>query len=342
MKKSFLLFLSILLGIFFTQAERFSFLIYYLLMVMLFFPLLDCKIPFKIFKDKKIYVLLCANISIGLSGYFLLRSFDQSLAFCAFLVGITPTATACPAVMGFLKGKVDFAFAAVIVTNIFMSFFLPLAIYAISDQPIGVHSIFFKTLSVIFIPLIMGKVIIRLFPKIREVLIKQKQIGFYSWLVVCFLAVAKASSFIQDSSAGLNDIILIACISGIACCVNFGIGRRLGGKDFSLEMSQTLGQKNTTLTIWIGLTYFNPLIALGPIFYLIYHNLFNSYQLAARGYRKQPSFHPRTLAVDKFMWIVPGRGDIEGFYTGLGHFKLQIAPGKAWMMGPSRFFRNLR
>ncbi|MGD8836877.1 MAG: hypothetical protein PVJ19_18180 [Desulfobacteraceae bacterium] len=342
MKKSFLLFLSILFGIFFTQAAKFSFLIYYLLMVMLFFPLLDCKIPFRVFKDKKIYVLLCANISIGLSGYFLLRSFDQSLAFCAFLVGITPTATACPAVMGYLKGKVEFAFAAVIVTNIFMSFFLPLAIYAISDQPIGVHSIFFKTLSVIFIPLIMGKVIKHLFPKIREILIKQKHIGFYSWLVVCFLAVAKASSFIQGSSAGLNDIILVACISGIVCCVNFSIGRRLGGKHFSLEMSQTLGQKNTTLTIWIGLTYFNPLIALGPIFYLIYHNLFNSYQLAVRGYRKQPSFRQRTLGVDKFMWIVPDKDDIEGFYTGLGNFKLQIVSAKAWMVRSSRFFRNLR
>jgi hypothetical protein len=123
--------------------------------------------------------------------------------------------------------------------------------------------------------------------------------------------------------------------------VNFGIGRRLGGNDLSLEMSQTLGQKNTTLTIWIGLTYFNPLIALGPIFYLIYHNLFNSYQLAAQGYGKQPSFHPRTLAVDKFMWIIPDKDDMEGFYTGLGHYKLQIAPGKARMVRSSSFLRNL-
>jgi BASS family bile acid:Na+ symporter len=342
MKKSFLLFLSIIFGLFFTQAAKFSFLIYYLLMVMLFFPLLDCKIPFKIFKEKRIYVLLCANIFIGLSGYFLLKDYDQNLAFCAFLIGVTPTATACPAVMGFLKGKVEFAFAAVIVTNIFMSFFLPLAIYSISDQPIEVHSIFFKTLSVIFIPLIVGKAIKRLFPKIRGILIKHKNIGFYSWLGVCFLAVSKASSYIQDSSASSNDIILIACISGILCCVNFSAGRWLGGEHYSLEMSQTLGQKNTTLTIWIGLTYLSPLIALGPIFYLIYHNLFNSFQLAVRGSRKQSAFHPKTLACDKFTWIIPDKDDIEGFNTGLGHFKLQSVPGKAWMLRSSSSYRNRR
>jgi predicted Na+-dependent transporter len=273
-------------------------------MVMLFFPFLDNKISLSIFKEKRLYILLFSNISIGLCGYFLLINIDQNLAFSAFLVGITPTATACPAVMGFLKGRVDFAFAAVIVSNIFMSFFLPLTIPTISDQPIEVYSIFYKTVSVIFIPLIAGKSIQFLLPKIRKILIQKKIIGFYSWLAVCFLAVAKASSFLRHSSAGLDEIVLIAGISGAVCYANFSIGRRFGGQDFSLEMSQTLGQKNTTLTIWIGLTYFNPLISLGPIFYLIYHNLYNAYQLAIREYGERPW----TLFVDKWRRFMGRKG----------------------------------
>jgi len=76
--------------------------------------------------------------------------------------------------------------------------------------------------------------------------------------------------------------MIIGTIAAVICLINFNLGRILGGKEFSLEMSQTLGQKNTTLVIWISLTYFSPLIALGPIFYLIWHNLYNSYQLANR------------------------------------------------------------
>ena len=64
----------------------------------------------------------------------------------------------------------------------------------------------------------------------------------------------------------------------------------IGGREFSREGSQSLGQKNTTFTIYLALTYASPLIALGPTCYVIWHNLWNSWQLhRAAGHEAPPS-----------------------------------------------------
>ncbi len=53
----------------------------------------------------------------------------------------------------------------------------------------------------------------------------------------------------------------------------------IGGREFAREASQSLGQKNTSFTIYLALTYANPLVALGPTCYVLWHNLWNSWQL---------------------------------------------------------------
>jgi BASS family bile acid:Na+ symporter len=280
MKKALLLLVTIALGISIPQAAGFSFLIYYLLMLMLFFPFLEWKITTRVFTEKKIYLLLILNTSIGLLAYALVRSHHPELAIAAFLVGIAPTATACPAIISYLKGRVDFSIAAVLVTNVFMALFIPIAIYIFLDIDIAMSTMLTQTIILLALPLALGQLINRLLPTVRDRLVAFTQIGFYAWLLVCFLAIAKASAFIQSSDVTMHTILLVALVTGVLCLLNFTVGKVAGGKTLSLEMSQALGQKNTMLVVWIGLTYFNPLITLGPIFYLIWHNLYNAYQLA--------------------------------------------------------------
>ena len=75
---------------------------------------------------------------------------------------------------------------------------------------------------------------------------------------------------------------LIAAVSLVLCLLGFITGRIIGGKRLFLESSQSLGQKNTTLTIYLALTYASPAAALGPAFYVIWHNSWNAYQLWKR------------------------------------------------------------
>ena len=77
----------------------------------------------------------------------------------------------------------------------------------------------------------------------------------------------------------LRTALLIALVSFLLCAVNFTLGKMLGGKEFSRESSQTLGQKNTTLTIFLALSFGTPESALGPVFYVLWHNLWNAFQM---------------------------------------------------------------
>ena len=84
---------------------------------------------------------------------------------------------------------------------------------------------------------------------------------------------------------------LLAGIAGstaLVCAANFALGRVIGGREFGREASQALGQKNTTFTIWLALTYASPLVALGPTCYVLWHNLWNSWQLHQAGKVVEP------------------------------------------------------
>jgi BASS family bile acid:Na+ symporter len=71
----------------------------------------------------------------------------------------------------------------------------------------------------------------------------------------------------------------IALTTAAICAASFALGRVIGGREFPREASQSLGQKNTSFTIYLALTYANPLVALGPTCYVLWHNLWNSWQL---------------------------------------------------------------
>ncbi|MGR9053311.1 MAG: hypothetical protein ACU84J_11740, partial [Gammaproteobacteria bacterium] len=74
----------------------------------------------------------------------------------------------------------------------------------------------------------------------------------------------------------------IGTISLCICLLNFSIGRYIGGQRFKREASQALGQKNTMFTTWLALEYFSPLVMTGPVFYLIFQNIYNSYLVGSQ------------------------------------------------------------
>ena len=79
----------------------------------------------------------------------------------------------------------------------------------------------------------------------------------------------------------------IGVMALLVCGFNFGLGYLLGGRTRAAECSQALGQKNTTLSIYLALTYASPIAALGPTFYVLWHNLWNAWQLYRVSERKR-------------------------------------------------------
>ncbi|HEY9601645.1 MAG TPA: hypothetical protein V6C85_08550 [Allocoleopsis sp.] len=278
---------AILLGLIFSQAYRYAFLIQYFLMFILFFPFLNLQIN-KFYKNT--WWIVLANILIAFIVYLCVVPFNSTLAFIAFITAITPTATAAPAIISFLKGNVEYVTFSVILTNcivaLIVPFIIPILIH--QGQPINTQEVFHSILSLFLIPYFVAQLIKLISPNLQKAIVNHKNISFYAWNILLFIASAKATHFIfSESKTPPAMIFAIALSSLLVCIINFVVGHFIGGERFAKEASQSLGQKNTMFTVWLSLSFLQPIVALGPMFYLLYHNLYNSYQLVQMNHKLQ-------------------------------------------------------
>jgi len=279
--KGFSLLLTMAVGALFPQFHRFSFLIQYLLMIMLFFAFLDVEFRPQTFQKSVIWVLL-ANVAVAFISYAALVSFDLVLALAAFMTAIAPTAIAAPVIISFIQREVEYVVAAVVLTNITSAVIIPFALpFLIGAQvQISILEVLGPVLIVMFVPLILARLAAHLTSNTQAFIRKGKLLSFPLWLVNLFLISANASNFLRnENSDSISTLISIALISLLICIVNFGVGALLGGQRNWQEASQSLGQKNLSFVIWIALTFVNPLVAMGPTFYILYHHLYNSWSI---------------------------------------------------------------
>jgi len=279
--KGLALLLTMLIGALFPSAHIFSILIQYLLMVMLFFAFLDIEFKPGRFQKSVIWVLF-ANTAVAFSCYLILASFDLNLALSAFMTAIAPTAIAAPVIIGFIQREVEYVVAAVLITNVSSAVIVPLALPSLlgAEIQISIWEVLHPVLVVMFVPLILAKLTSRVSAKTQMTIRKGKALSFPIWLANLFIISANASNFLRNENSNSTfTLITIALISLVICIFNFGLGALLGGRRHWQEASQSLGQKNLSFVIWIALTFINPLVAMGPMFYIVYHHLYNSWSI---------------------------------------------------------------
>jgi bile acid:Na+ symporter, BASS family len=275
------LLLMMALGMLLPQLHGLSFLIQYLLMVMLFFAFLDIEIKPSAFQKGVLNVLL-ANVAVAFLGYGLLVRVDMNLALVAFITGIAPTAIAAPVIIGFLKGQVEYAAAAVLLTNVGVALIVPFVLPKVVGTSIQISTwdVLQPVLVVMFVPLLLARLVAHLPQKVQIVVRTGKSLAFPLWLASLFITVSKASDFLRNElTVSATVLAEIALISLVVCVVNFSVGALLGGRHYRQESSQALGQKNNSFVIWLALTFISPLVAMGPAFYILYHNVYNSFQI---------------------------------------------------------------
>ncbi|MFO1449783.1 MAG: hypothetical protein U1F61_16615 [Opitutaceae bacterium] len=227
--------------------------------------------------------LLLANVAMGGAGWlagWLMGGRDVALAL--FFAGITPTATAAPVIVGFLKGRVDYVVAAFLITNFSIAIALPVLLPVVIGriEPALFLQVFSSVAQVVFAPLIAAWVVRRIHPPAKAWPERLQGFSFTLWLISLFLITANTSHFVRTPPvAPVALLFKIGTLTALLCAANFWLGRRIGGVHFGREASQSLGQKNTTFTLYLALTYASPLVALGPTFYILWHNLWNSWQL---------------------------------------------------------------
>jgi len=278
------LLLMMLLGALLPQFHVLSPLIQYLLMSMLFFSFLDIDVRPGAFEKGVVWILL-ANLSIAFLAHRLFSFFDTGLALAAFMTAIAPTAISSPVIVSFIGGRVEYMLASVLLTNVAMSLVVPVALPYLAGAliEISVWEILRPVLVVMFVPLILARLAMRLPQKVQSLVRAGKRYSFPLWLFNLLIISAKASDFLRSEQsanpASLGVLVAIALVALGICIANFALGAWLGGPVYRQEASQALGQKNLSFVIWIALTFVNPLTAMGPAFYVLYHNLYNSWQI---------------------------------------------------------------
>ena len=206
----------------------------------------------------------------------------RDIALAGVFCGITPTAIAAPVIISFLKGRVDFVVAAFLITNVaiaaLMPFILPIVLGRATPEAFA--QVLGSVGLVVFVPMALANAVRLVHPRASEWPMRLRNVSFGVWVVSMFLITSNGSAFVRAHAETPHLLLFeLALISILVCAGNFILGKFIGGREFSREGSQSLGPKNTTLTIYLALTYASPLVALGPTCYVLWHNLWNSWQL---------------------------------------------------------------
>jgi BASS family bile acid:Na+ symporter len=288
---------AFLLGAVLPQAHAAAGAIQWLIIGMLFLVFLGTTWTFQSIRRSQL-VLLAANLFMAFAGLglgWLVGGRDVGLA--GFFAGIAPTAAAAPVIISFMRRDVTYVTAAFLLTNVVIAALLPVLLPWVLGE---VDATLFRRIAgsivlLIFTPLALALIVRRLHPQSITWPGRIRDVSFGAWMATLFLVMANASHFLR-TQAGVSRLVLleIAAVTLAVCVANFALGRWIGGRTHAAEASQSLGQKNTSFTLYLALAYASPLVALGPTCYILCHNLWNGWQLhrVHRPARRKPTPAP--------------------------------------------------
>lgn len=264
---------------------RIEFIAPYLIFVMLFITF--CRVRPSEFRITSLsWGLLSVQIIGAIALYLLLLPLGRDLAQGTFICVFCPTATAAPVITGMLGGSVPRLATFSIVSNITVAILAPILFTLMGTEADltfteSLATISIKVMPLILLPLLLAFLLLKVAPKVHHAVADRQAISFYIWAVSLFIVVGRAVSFIMDEPAeAVPEMILLALLSGVVCCAQFWIGRKIGSRcGDKIAGAQGLGQKNTVLAIWMALTYLHPISSVAPAAYVAWQNTINSAQL---------------------------------------------------------------
>ncbi len=281
---------AFLLGALLPQAHAAAGAIQWLIMGMLFLVFLGTTWTIRSLHRSQL-ILLAANLLmafVGLALGWLVGG--RNVALAGFFAGIAPTAAAAPVIISFMRRDVAYVTAAFLLTNVTVAILLPVLLPWVLGE---VDATLFASVAgsvglLIFAPMALALLVRRVWPAAIAWPARVRDVSFGMWMITLFLVMANASHFLRtQAGVPLLVVVEIAAVTIVICVGNFALGRWIGGKTYAAEASQSLGQKNTSFTLYLALAYASPLVALGPTCYILWHNLWNSWQLH-RAHRRLP------------------------------------------------------
>lgn len=263
---------------------QFAAILPYNLFLMLFISF--SKVPARELKPKKVhFLLLTFVIVVSLLAYWAVSQFNMILAESILVVTLCPTATSAIVVVNKLGGNGPNVVTYTIISNIAVSIIIPLLFPLIHPQEgmtflEGFWTILKKVFTLLVLPMVASELVKHFIPKFNGLLVKYNSASFYLWACSVVILMANMMNSIIDNPQNYHIDILMAVASLVICIVLYIVGKKIGSRyDDRISCGQAIGQKNTIFAIWVAQTYLTPLSAVGCSFYILWQNLFNSWQL---------------------------------------------------------------
>ncbi len=260
----------------------------YLIFVMLLITF--CKVRPSDFRITGLtYRLLLVQLLGSLIVYFLILPINADVAQGTFICVFCPTATAAPVITGMLGGSITRVATYSIVSNMSVALLAPplFTFMGVEGDSLNLFSVFWQIFRSVFplivAPLLLAFLMLKITPKAHKAIATHQSLSFYIWAVSLFIVVGRAVSYMIAHHENVPEMIALAITSGIACCLQFYIGRKVGRRcGDKIAGAQGLGQKNTVLAIWMALTFLSPISSVAPAAYVAWQNTINSLQLYFR------------------------------------------------------------
>ncbi len=233
--------------------------------------------------------LLLAGLLVSCSMNEVYREIFEGTMVCL----ICPTATAAAVITGKLGGNASSLTTYTLLSNLLAAIVVPLVFPLVEPHAdISFFAASLKILSKVF-PLLLCPFLLAWFLRIyaRQVhryLLGLHDAAFYLWAVALAIVSGQTVRSLVNSDAPVYVEVLVAFAALLVCCVQFYLGKRIGGHYMErISGGQALGQKNTVLAIWMAYTYLNPQASVGPGSYVLWQNIINSWQLWKKRKREE-------------------------------------------------------
>ncbi len=250
-----------------------------------------CKMEWRDLKPKwwHIWLLLFQLLSsTAVAAVLLVLPFEEEYRCLwqgAMVCLICPTATAAAVITAKLGGSASSLTTYTLLSNLLAALVVPWVFPLVEVQSgFSFFASFTKILSKVFplllVPFFLAGVLRIYFPKIHRLLLDASDIAFYLWALALAIVSGQTVRSLVLSEAPWQVELSIALVGLVVCACQFWIGKRVGAHYHDrISGGQALGQKNTVLAIWMAYTYLNPLSSVAPGSYVLWQNLFNSWQL---------------------------------------------------------------
>ncbi|MBQ0090226.1 MAG: bile acid:sodium symporter [Prevotellaceae bacterium] len=198
---------------------------------------------------------------------------------------ICPTATAAAVVTAKLGGNASSLTTYTLLSNIMAAILVPL-MFPLVESHAGLTfwatfmKILSKVLPLLLAPFVVAMILRQFSKKLYIFFGGHSGMAFYIWAIALTIVMGQSTRSIVLCTEPIGIIFLISLGGLIACTLQFFLGKKIGTiYNDRISAGQALGQKNTVLAIWMACTYLNPISSIAAGSYIVWQNIFNSWQI---------------------------------------------------------------